>query len=67
MRSDGRAFDELRPVRLVPDYTENPLGSVLCQVGRTMVLCTVSEEMSVPRFLKATGRGWIFTGGGCYQ
>jgi ribonuclease PH len=59
MRSDGRAFDELRPVHLVPDYTENPLGSVLCQVGRTMVLCTVSEEMSVPRFLKATGRGWI--------
>ncbi len=59
MRSDGRAFDELRPVRLVPNFTENPLGSVVCEMGRTMVLCTVSEELSVPRFLKATGRGWI--------
>ena len=59
MRSDGRADDELRPVRLVPDFTQNPLSSVLCEVGRTIVLCTVSEELSVPRFLKGTGRGWI--------
>ena len=36
-RSDGRAHDALRAVRLVPDFTENPLGSVLCQMGRTMV------------------------------
>jgi ribonuclease PH len=59
VRSDGRRDDELRPVRLLPDYTENPLASVLCQVGRTMVLCTVSEDLGVPRFLKGTGRGWI--------
>jgi ribonuclease PH len=59
VRSDGRADDELRPVRLVPDYTENPLASVLCKMGRTIVLCTVSEELNVPRFLKGTGRGWI--------
>jgi ribonuclease PH len=24
-----------------------------------MVLCTVSEELSVPRFLRGTGRGWL--------
>jgi ribonuclease PH len=28
-------------------------------MGRTMVLCTVSEETSVPRFLRGTGRGWL--------
>jgi ribonuclease PH len=49
----------MREVRLIPDFTEAPLASVLCQVGRTRVLCTVSEELSVPRFLKGTGRGWI--------
>jgi ribonuclease PH len=59
VRSDGRADDELRPVRLVPDFTANPLASVLCQAGQTIVLCTVSEELKVPRFLKGTGRGWI--------
>ena len=24
-----------------------------------MVLCTVSEELSVPRFMKGSGRGWV--------
>jgi ribonuclease PH len=28
-------------------------------MGRTMVLCTVCESPSVPRFLEGTGRGWI--------
>ena len=59
MRMDGRAVDQLREVRLTTDYTENPLASVLCEMGRTMVLCTVSEELAVPRFLKGTGRGWV--------
>lgn len=59
MRRDGRKPGELRPVRLVPNFTENPLGSVLCEVGRTLVLCTASEDLAVPRFLKGTGRGWI--------
>ncbi len=58
-RVDGRSADELRPFRLEPDFTENPLGSVLCRAGRTLVLCTVCEEPSVPRWLKGQGRGWI--------
>ena len=59
MRTDGRAANDLRALRLVPDFTDNPLASVLCEIGRTMVLCTVSEENSVPRFLRGTGRGWL--------
>ena len=59
MRKDGRGVDELRAVRFEPDFTKNPLGSVLCHVGSTMVLCTVCEGEAVPRFLKGTGRGWI--------
>lgn len=59
MRGDGRAADELRPIRLVVDYTENPLASVLCEFGRTRVLCTVCEEDTVPRFLQGKGRGWV--------
>ena len=59
MRSDGRVAEELRPVSLIPDFTEDPLGSVLAKMGRTMVLCTVCEDPSVPRFLLAKGRGWI--------
>jgi len=59
MRSDGRPAGALRPVRLRTDFTANPLGSVLCEMGRTMVLCTVQAEASVPRFLHGTGRGWV--------
>jgi len=59
VRSDGRAAHELRPVSIEPDFTENPLASVLCRFGRTLVLCTVCEEASVPRFLQGRGQGWI--------
>jgi len=59
MRRDGRAADALRPIELTVDFTENPLGSVLCAFGRTKVLCTVCEERSVPRWLKGSGQGWV--------
>ena len=59
MRSDGRPMDQLRPVELATDFTENPLGSVLCSMGRTKVLCTVCQERSVPRWLKGSGQGWV--------
>lgn len=59
MRADGRMADQLRAVRLTTDYTENPLASVLCEMGKTIVLCTVCEELSVPRFLRGSGRGWL--------
>jgi len=59
MRGDGRRADELRPLVFEVDFTEQPLGSVLCSMGRTRVLCTVSEELSVPRWLKGSGKGWL--------
>ena len=59
MRKDGRALNELRPIELVPDFTANPLGSVLCSMGNTKVLCTVCEEAGVPRWLKGSGDGWV--------
>jgi len=59
LRHDGRASDALRPLRITPDFVENPLGSVLCEMGRTKVLCTVCHESGVPRFLQGTGQGWV--------
>ena len=59
MRSDGRAARELRAVRFVPNFTENPLASVLVQMGRTVVLCTLCEDPAVPRWLLGRGRGWV--------
>jgi ribonuclease PH len=58
-RMDGRAPEQLRTVRLIPDFTENPLASVLCEFGATKVLCTVCGEDTVPAFLRGQGKGWV--------
>ena len=59
MRPNGRAFDELRPVRLTRNYTCHAEGSVLVEFGRTRVICNATLENSVPPFLKGQGRGWV--------
>jgi ribonuclease PH len=58
-RSDGRRPDELRPLELVPDFLEQPHGSVLFAQGKTKVLCTASIQDGVPRWLYGKGRGWL--------
>lgn len=58
-RADGRAWDELRPVRIIPGYQSFAEGSALIELGRTRVLCSVSVEERVPPFLKESGTGWI--------
>ena len=58
-RRDGRRPDELRPLELVPDFLEQPHGSVLFAQGRTKVLCTASVQEGVPRWLANRGRGWV--------
>ncbi len=58
-RSDGRANDELRPLRLVRGFTDVPAGSVLVEAGRTRVLCTVSVQDEVPRWRRGGGLGWL--------
>jgi len=58
-RSDGRAPDALRPVRITPDYLDFADGSALIECGRTRVLTAVSVEENVPPFLRGSGRGWV--------
>ncbi len=58
-RSDGRSFDELRAIEIQVGFVENPAGSTLIRVGRTVVLSTVHVGESVPGFLRGTGRGWV--------
>jgi ribonuclease PH len=60
-RADGRRPDELRPVKIHPNYVKQPAGSVLIEMGDTRVLCAASIEMGVPRWMRdqdVTG-GWI--------
>ncbi|MGD0275745.1 MAG: ribonuclease PH [Syntrophales bacterium] len=59
MRDNGRAWDEMRPLRISRDFIEFAEGSVMIEMGRTRVICTASIEDKVPAFLKNTGRGWL--------
>ena len=58
-RIDGRANDELRPVRITPGFLPFAEGSALIEQGQTRVICTVSVEDRVPNFLRGRGSGWI--------
>jgi ribonuclease PH len=58
-RVDGRAANQLRPVKIVPDYLKFAEGSVLIRVGDTRVLCAATIEDRVPPFLRGKGTGWI--------
>jgi ribonuclease PH len=59
MRSDGREWDELRPVKMTRGIMKYAEGSALIETGETKVLCTATVEDRVPPFLKDTGRGWV--------
>ena len=59
MTTIDRAPDELRMVRILPDYTEMAAGSVLICCGRTRVICTASVQEGVPSFLRGKGKGWL--------
>jgi len=58
-RADGRAWDELRPMKIIPRFQSFAEGSALIELGKTRVLCSVSVEERVPGFLKGGGSGWI--------
>jgi ribonuclease PH len=58
-RQDGRAVDQLRPVRFDRDYTVMAPGSVLVTFGQTKVLCTASVEERVPPWMRGSGKGWV--------
>ncbi|MDD5509829.1 MAG: ribonuclease PH [Dehalococcoidales bacterium] len=58
-RADGRACDEMRPIKILPGYQEFADGSALIELGKTRVLCAVSVDDKVPPFLRGGGSGWV--------
>src|SRR5919197_4467107 len=58
-RSDGRASDQLRPVRIQRGWLDHAEGSVLVEFGKTRVLCAASVQTNVPRWRRDSGLGWV--------
>ena len=60
-RHDGRRPDQLRPITFQPGIAPHAAGSVLAKCGRTQVICAVTIEENVPRWMKEqqVPGGWI--------
>jgi len=59
MRANNRAFHELRPVKIKPDYLDFADGSAFIEIGKTRIVAAATIEEKVPAFLKNIGSGWI--------
>ena len=58
MRSN-RKFNELRNIKVEIGFMKNAFSSCLIEFGLTKVICSVTIEEKVPRWLKGTNQGWL--------
>jgi ribonuclease PH len=60
-RIDGRLPDQIRPITFQPDIARNASGSVLVSFGDTQVICAVTIEPGVPRWMmqQDVSGGWL--------
>jgi len=60
-RADGRSASQLRPLRFQNGIAPHATGSTLIEWGSTRVICGVTIEESVPRWMKEqkVEGGWI--------
>jgi ribonuclease PH len=58
-RADGRNPDQMRALKITPDFISTAEGSVLIELGKTRVICTATVDDGVPGFLKGSGKGWV--------
>lgn len=54
-----RRANQLRKVRIKRHFTAASPGSVLLEMGKTVVLCTASVEDQVPAWMQGSERGWM--------
>jgi ribonuclease PH len=59
-RTDNRAADELRPVKITPGFLANAEGSALIEMGNTRVICAASVEDKLPPHMRGQRtEGWV--------
>jgi ribonuclease PH len=60
-RADGRAVNQLRPIRFINGIAPHATGSTMIEWGNTRVICGVTVEENIPRWMKEQNvvGGWI--------
>ena len=54
-----RNNNQLRKINITPNFMKNAFSSCLIEFGNTKVICSVTIENYLPRWLKGSGKGWI--------
>lgn len=58
-RSNNRQLNELREIKIEPNFNIHAEGSVLVSFGNTKVICTATIENKVPRWMRNSEEGWV--------
>src|SRR5947199_3760773 len=59
-RTDNRALDQLRVVKITPGFLAHAEGSALIEMGNTRVICAASVEDKLPPHLRnQRTEGWV--------
>ena len=58
-RSNNRQPNELREIKIEPNFNIHAEGSVLVSFGNTKVICTATIENKVPRWMRNSDEGWV--------
>ena len=58
MRSQ-RENNQLRNIKVTKNFMKNAFSSCLIEFGNTKIICSVSLENKIPRWLKGKGQGWL--------
>ena len=59
VRKANRALDQLRDLRIVPHVLASAEGSVEITMGGTRLICAASVDLSLPKWIKKPGMGWV--------
>lgn len=59
VRFQGRAYNQVRPIKISYDQYGYGAASVLFELGNTKVQCVVHLQQGVPPFLKGKRTGWL--------
>ena len=58
-RTNNRQPNELREIKIEPNFNIHAEGSVLVSFGNTKVICTATIENKVPRWMRNSEEGWV--------
>ncbi len=59
MRQNNRPVEQIRSLKVTPHFLPYSEGSCLIEYGKTKIICSVSVEERLPKWLQGQDQGWL--------